>query len=417
MTTSSVAPLGETLIARLDEAARHSQPGPGVTRLFCSAEHRGVLTLIEAWMRRAGLSPELDAAGNLVGRCPRAQAGEKTLILGSHQDTVIEGGKYDGMLGVALPLLALEALGEAGITLPYGIEVVAFGDEEGTRFQSTLIGSRALAGGFDPASLAARDADGTSLGEALADFGGDPERIPGLARDPASVLGYCEVHIEQGPVLERRDHAVGIVTSLTGIERHRVTVTGKAGHAGTTPMAGRRDALVGAAEMVVAADRRLNATDDLVGVVGKLAVRPDAVNVIPAETTFTLELRSPHAEVRHHGREAILDDCRRLAAERDLEVTIESTYQAEAVECADWLIEALEAACEASGEPAERLFSGAGHDGLAMHALTDIGMLFVRCRDGLSHHPDEAISAADADAATRVLMTFLQALPGRLPRG
>ncbi|QPP48939.1 MULTISPECIES: allantoate amidohydrolase [unclassified Halomonas] len=399
--------LGRQLMARLDEAARHSRPGPGVTRLFCSDEHRAVLELIADWMRQAGLTPELDASGNLVGRNARAMAGEKTLIMGSHQDTVVEGGKYDGMLGVALPLQALQALKEAGTELPYGIEVVAFGDEEGTRFQSTLVGSRALAGTFDPASLEARDTDGVTLGEALKGFGGDPARIPELARNPEQVLGFVEVHIEQGPVLEQRDHAVGVVTALTGIERHRMRVTGKAGHAGTTPMAGRRDALVGAAGMVVEADRILNATEELVGVVGKLEVRPNAVNVIPAEVTFTLELRSPDADVRERGRREILEAFERHAEARGLELSVEPTYQAEAVACADWLIEALEKACRGCGEPAERLFSGAGHDGLAMHDLTDIGMLFVRCRDGLSHHPDEAISGEDAGRATQVLMRFL----------
>ncbi|MFW3616572.1 allantoate amidohydrolase [Billgrantia antri] len=405
--STTQAALGQQLMARLDDAARHSQPGPGVTRLFCSDEHRAVLELIADWMRQAGLTPELDASGNLVGRNERARQGERTLIMGSHQDTVAEGGKYDGMLGVALPLQALQALEEAGTELPYGVEVVAFGDEEGTRFQSTLIGSRALAGTLDPESLKARDADGVTLGEALKAFGGNPQEIPQLARRPEAVIGFVEVHIEQGPVLEQRDHALGIVTALTGIERHRMVVTGKAGHAGTTPMPGRRDALVGAAEMVVEADRILNATDDLVGVVGKLEVRPNAVNVIPAEVNFTLELRSPHTGLREQGRREVLEACQRLAQARGLELSSERTYQAEGVDCADWLVEALEQACRGCEEPAERMFSGAGHDGLAMHDLTDIGMLFVRCRDGLSHHPDEAISVEDAGHATQVLMRFL----------
>ncbi|MBZ5876856.1 MULTISPECIES: M20 family metallo-hydrolase [Chromohalobacter] len=406
--------LGQQLMARLDEAARYSQPGAGVTRLFCSEEHRRVLTLIGDWMREAGLTPELDASGNLVGRNARALAGERTLILGSHQDTVIEGGKYDGMLGVALPLQALQALKEEGIELPYGIEVVAFGDEEGTRFQSTLIGSRALAGTFQVETLDAKDVDGVSLGEALRDFGGDPGAIPALARAPEQVLGFCEVHIEQGPVLEQRDHAVGVVTALTGIERHRITLTGKAGHAGTTPMPGRHDALVGAAEMVVEADRVLNATQELVGVIGKLDVRPNAVNVIPAEATFTLELRSPDPRVRRVGREQLLGTFADIAEVRGLSLDMQPTYSAEAVNCADWMVEALEGACEECGQPAERLFSGAGHDGLAMHDVTDIGMLFVRCRGGLSHHPDEAITTEDAEAATRVMMAFLCGLPARI---
>ncbi|WP_447555074.1 allantoate amidohydrolase [Vreelandella sp. EE22] len=402
--------LGLVLIDRLNEAALCSEPGPGVTRLFCSRAHREVLTVISRWMEQAGLTPQLDAAGNLVGRCPKAQAGEKTFIMGSHQDSVIEGGKYDGMLGVALPLLALEALNRENVTLPYGIEVVAFGDEEGVRFPTTLVGSKALAGSITPEQLEVRDVEGVSLKEALTAFGCSPADIASVARDPANTLGFLEVHIEQGPILEQRDHAVGIVTALTGIERHQVTLSGKAGHAGTTPMSLRSDALVGAAEMVVAIDRVLQETEELVGVVGKLDVHPNAVNVIPGRVTFTVELRSPEPTKRQYGRKAITDVMKAVAKRRGLTLDMDNTYSAEAVSCADWIMESMEEACLGAGQPAERLFSGAGHDGLAMQALTDIGMLFVRCKDGLSHHPDEAITAADGEVATRVVMAFLRRL-------
>lgn len=402
--------LGQILIERLDEAARCSAPGAGVTRLFCSQEHRDVLPTISRWMEQAGLAPQLDAAGNLVGRCPRAQAGEKTFIMGSHQDSVIEGGKYDGMLGVALPILALEALKREGVTLPFGIEVVAFGDEEGVRFPTTLVGSKALAGNVTPDQLDAQDAQGVTLAEALTAFGCNPEQIPAVARDPVNTLGFLEVHIEQGPILEQRHHAVGIVTALTGIERHKVTLRGKAGHAGTTPMPMRYDALVGAAEMVLAVDSVLQRTDKLVGVVGKLDVHPNAVNVIPAEVTFTVELRSPERVTRQRGREAIYAAMEEVATRRGLMLEMETTYSADATACADWMMTSLEKACAQVGQPAEPLFSGAGHDGLAMQALTDIGMLFVRCKEGLSHHPDEAITAEDGEAATRVVMAFLQQL-------
>ncbi|WP_249977318.1 allantoate amidohydrolase [Vreelandella olivaria] len=402
--------LGQILIKRLDEAALFSEPGPGVTRLFCSPEHRNILPLISHWMEQAGLTPELDAAGNLVGRCPKAQAGGKTFIMGSHQDSVIEGGKYDGMLGVALPLLALEALRHEGITLPYGVEVVAFGDEEGVRFPTTLVGSKALAGSITPNQLEARDTQGISLKEALITFGCSPENIPAIARDPVNTLGFLEVHIEQGPILEQSDHAVGIVTALTGIERHQVTLIGKAGHAGTTPMSMRHDALVGAAEMVLAIDSVLQGTDDLVGVVGKLDIHPNAVNVIPALVTFTVELRSPEAAIRHQGRDAVEAIVKEVATRRELAFDMENTYSADAVACADWIMQSLEEACTQVDQPVERLFSGAGHDGLAMQALTDIGMLFVRCKAGLSHHPDETITANDGETATRVLMAFLKQL-------
>lgn len=399
--------LGNRLMMRLEEAARYSRPGPGVTRLYASEEHRRLLPLLEDWMRRAGLEPALDAAGTLVGRCPRALAGEPALILGSHQDSVIEGGKYDGMLGVAMPLLALEALREEGREPGCAVEVVAFGDEEGVRFPSTLVGSRALAGSVDPAVLDGRDAQGVSLREALATLGVDASGLAEVAREPDKVLGYVEVHIEQGPVLEAEGLAVGVVTALTGIERHHLRVEGKAGHAGTTPMAGRQDALVGAAAMVMEADRLLNEHDDLVGVVGQLTVRPGAVNVIPADVTFTLELRSPQHAVRLAGRRQILDAMADIAAARGLSLTTSLGYEAEGVDCAEWLIEALEQACSVAGQKTRRLFSGAGHDGLAMHDLTDIGMLFLRCRDGLSHHPDEAITAEDAEVGTQVLMALL----------
>ncbi|HET8791543.1 MAG TPA: allantoate amidohydrolase, partial [Modicisalibacter sp.] len=403
--------LGHDILQRLDEAATCSQPGPGVTRTFCSDEHRQVLILIERWMQAAGLSTQRDAAGNLIGRSPRAQAGEPTLIIGSHQDTVTNGGKYDGMLGVVLPLAALEAMHRAGDELPYGIEVVAFGDEEGTRFQSTLVGSRALAGTFRSEMLDAEDAEGISMGQALQAFGGDPQRIATLARDPERTLGFFEVHIEQGPVLENRNLAVAAVTALTGIERHRLRVTGKAGHAGTTPMDVRQDALVAAARMVVAVDDHLQATPDLVGVIGKLAVRPNATNVIPATVEMTLELRSPQDALRRRGRETLIQQLHDIARHAGVSLDIEQTYEAQGVACADWMIEGLKAAMQRCQLTPHAMYSGAGHDGLAMHDLTDIGMLFVRCRDGLSHHPDESITAEDAETAARVLIEFLKGFP------
>lgn len=404
---SSAGDLGRRLMERLDEASAYSLPGQGVTRLYASEEHRRLLPLLSSWMRLAGLEPELDAVGNLVGRCPRALAGEPALILGSHQDSVIEGGKYDGMLGVAMPLMALEALRDQGREPSCAVEVVAFGDEEGVRFPSTLVGSRALAGTLDPKVLEGQDKEGVTLRQALKRLGADPARLAEERRDPERVLGYLEVHIEQGPVLESEGLALGVVTALTGIERHQVKVSGRAGHAGTTPMNARRDALVGAAQMIGETDSLLRRLDTLVGVIGQLSVRPGAVNVIPSEVEFTLELRSPDTDKRIDGRRQIFASLADIAQERGLELTTCKNYEAEGVACAEWLIHTLEQACREEGQPTRRLFSGAGHDGLAMNELTDIGMLFLRCRDGLSHHPDEAITAEDAEAGTRVLMRLL----------
>ena len=408
--------LGQLVYDRLEEAAQFSQSGPGVTRLFLSPEHKQVATLIRDWMTQAGLHTEIDAAGNIVGRDAKAQQGTPTLIMGSHQDTVVSGGKYDGMLGVALPIAVVGDLYNRNIDLPFGIEIVAFGDEEGTRFQSTLVGSRALAGTFDPKALEATDDHGISVRAALRDFGCNPDAIATLKRARKNTLGFLEIHIEQGPVLESRDLPVGIVTALTGIERHRVLIKGKASHAGTTPMDKRQDALLAAADIIHKVNQVCRETEGMVGVVGKIEVSPNAVNVIPDTVDLTIELRAPERTVRLNGRGAILSSLGTIAQNRTVAITVDKTYEAEGVPCADWMMNGLEAAIGKQGLAPLRLFSGAGHDGLAMHDLCDIGMLFVRCKDGLSHHPDEAITAADADIAAHVLAEYLQNLARFCPK-
>lgn len=401
--------LGTAIMHLSEAAARHSEPGPGVTRVLGSAEHRALLVDLTQWMREAGLSTELDAAGNLVGRTATIE-NAPTLIIGSHQDTVRQGGKYDGMLGILLPLVVLKDLHEQGQPLAVNVELVAFSDEEGARFASTLVGSSALAGTFDPALLEATDPHGESLAQALRDLGANPDDIPALARDPAKVCGYLEVHIEQGPVLESLGLPVGVVTAITGIERHAVSLIGKAGHAGTTPMALRKDALVAACDVVQAVDQHCRQTDDLVGVVGELVVTPNAVNVIPSRVDLTIELRSPKTAVRLNAREALFADIAKRLAASGCEFQHRLTYQQSEVRCADKVQLQLRQAIEQAGFESHSLFSGAGHDGLAMAHLTDVGMLFVRCKDGLSHHPDESITAEDAEAAAQVLKHYLMNL-------
>lgn len=403
--------LGKEILQRLESAAACSEPGPGVTRFSFTAEHRAVGALIEEWMRRAGLSTHWDDAGNLVGRLEGDGSDRRTLIFGSHQDSVRSGGRYDGMLGIVLPLVCLEALRERGAMLPYPVEVIAFSDEEGGRFTTSLLGSKGVAGGFDPAVLAMQDAHGVSLEQALREFGADPGGIPALARRPEDVRAFVEVHIEQGPVLEAAGQAVGVVTALTGIERHRLSLSGKASHAGTTPMESRRDALVGAAGIVLELERVCRETRDCVGVVGELEVTPNVVNVIPAHARLTLELRSPEDAIRVDARERILGAAGRIAEAHGLELESALVYEQSAVSCAPWLIGELgQAVAETTGERPLELFSGAGHDGLAMARLTDIGMLFVRTPEGLSHHPDEALAAEDAGVAAAVVLRLLERL-------
>jgi allantoate deiminase len=390
----------DSLMDRLAALARVSDDEDGLTRLFLSPAHQRAIRMVEGWMRAAGLATQVDAIGNLVGR--NAVAG-KRLILGSHIDTVRNAGRYDGNYGV---LAAIEAVRRAG-ALGFGVEVIAFGDEEGVRFPRTLCGSRAVAGVFEPAALAGLDSDGVSLAAALRDFGCDPDGIPGVAREPAEILGYVELHIEQGPVLEARRLAAGVVTAINGASRYRVSVGGAAGHAGTVPMAMRRDALAAAAEMVLAVEAVARATSDVVATVGAVAVRPGAPNSIPGAVDFSIDLRAPADAGRLAAGVAIIAALERIAASRQVDLALTRTHDAPATACAPWLQQKLGAAVAAVTGETFSLPSGAGHDAMAMAALCPVGMVFVRCAGGISHTPDESITEEDAEMGINILVEFL----------
>jgi allantoate deiminase len=323
---------------------------------------------------------------------------------------VRDAGKYDGNLGVVAAIQAVAELHARGERLPFAVEVLAFGDEEGVRFPVTLTGSRAVAGILDPAALDARDAGGVSVREALQRFGCNPFEIPDMPRRKEGVLGYVEVHIEQGPVLEAEGLPVGVDTAITGASRFIIDVVGVAGHAGTVPMNLRRDALAAAAEMVLAVERTALETLDLVATVGRVEARPGAVNVIPAGARFTIDIRSPSDAVRKAAVARLEQEFREIARRREVEAGLERSYDEAAAVCAPWLIEQLEAAVTRCGVRPLRLPSGAGHDGLAMVTLCPIAMLFVRCEGGISHNPAESITAEDAEVAVRVLLDFLRHL-------
>mgnify|MGYP002715673173 FL=1 len=401
---------GRTLMDRLDAFAAISAEPDALTRLFLTPEHRAAADRLMAWMAEAGMAARIDAAGNVVGRYEGTRPGLPALLIGSHIDTVRNAGKYDGNLGVLAGVAAVAELHRRGERLPFAVEVVGFGDEEGVRFPVTLTGSRALAGRFDPAALDAVDADGIGYADALRAFGGDPDAIASAARDPADILAYVEAHIEQGPVLEAESLGVGVVTGINGASRYRVTVGGTAGHAGTVPMSLRRDALAGAAEMILSVERRAQAIPDLVATVGRIEAKPGAVNVIPGGTVFTIDIRSPDDTVRLSAMEAIADDFAAIAARRALALSIEKTHDAPATACAPALIDQLSAAVERCGLPPRRLPSGAGHDAMAVASLCPVGMLFTRCRGGISHNPAESITVEDADLTVRVLLDFIRHL-------
>lgn len=403
-----LAPDGDEVMRRLDDLALFSSDQGALTRLFLTTEHRQAIDQVEAWMQEAGMATHVDDVGNLVGRSAGVDADMPTLLLGSHIDTVRNAGKYDGNLGVIVAIQAVRRLRAERIALPFAIEVIAFGDEEGVRFPVTLNGARAVAGRFDPAALDVCDASGVSLRRALTEFGCDPARIPGIRRDPAAVLGYVEVHIEQGPVLEERDLPVGIVTAISGASRFTITIDGVAGHAGTVPMNLRRDACTAAAEMILAVERVASMRRDVVATVGRIAIAPSAVNVIASRAEFSLDLRSPSDEARHAAVRDLKRAFEAIAAYRNVQSTIVAFYEEDAAVCSPAIVAALEKSVAAQGIAPLRLPSGAGHDGLAIANLCPFGMLFLRCAAGISHNPAEAVEAADVQMAVDVLVDFLR---------
>ena len=399
------------IMARIDELAAISETADGLTtRTFGSEALRRANALVGGWLRAAGLRVWTDGIGNLRGE--PARDGRPLLLLGSHLDTVREAGRFDGPLGVLTALACAEAAarGEYG-ALPFRLGVVAFSDEEGVRFGTSYLGSDVLAGNpFDAARLALTDADGVTLAQAIRDFGGDPDALAADALDPAAeggLAGYVEVHIEQGPVLEANELPVGVVSAIAGQSRFAFRFAGQAGHAGTVPMALRRDALAGAAEFIMAVET--HALDDagLMATVGRLEVRPGAGNVIPGAAAGSLDVRSPRDAQRQSAGAALHAEAERLAVRRGLTLGWREVQAHDATPCDAGLRARLARAVEAAGHRALELPSGAGHDAVALARRLPVAMLFVRCKDGLSHHPLEDAGLADVAAALNVLDNFL----------
>jgi allantoate deiminase len=401
--------LGEEIVARINRLAGISETPEHLTRIFLTPEHRQAADLILSWMRDAGMSAHLDAIGNACGRYEGERPGLPCLMLGSHYDTVRDAGKWDGPLGLITAISCVADLNKRGRRLPFAIEVVGFADEEGVRFASTLLGSRAVAGTFDESVLDAHDRAGISMREALTKFGLDPDHIGAAARARRELLGYVELHIEQGPVLEEKELPVGVVTAISGATRLAANLTGMAGHAGTVPMALRRDALAGAAECITAVEEFCKTDmDGLVGTVGYITAMPGATNVIPGCVSFTLDIRAP---TDAHRKLAVADIVRKIEAiaqRRELALRLDVTHENRTVPCAPWLKAQVADAVAAEGYPVFELPSGAGHDGMAMIDISDVAMIFVRCRGGISHHPDEHVEVADANAGARVLLRLIE---------
>jgi allantoate deiminase len=395
----------------LDELGRVSDERGHLTRTFLSPAMRRANRLVGGWMRDAGLAVREDATGNLIGGLRSEQRDAPTLLIGSHLDTVRDAGRFDGALGVLLPIIAVAELRDRRVVLPFNIEVLGFSEEEGVRFSSAYLGSKGFAGRLRAADLRLRDADGISVREAIRRWNGTRTGDKRLGVKPlhrSRLLGYVEVHIDQGPVLDAEGLAVGVVSAIAGQTRGRIIFRGRAGHAGTTPMALRRDALVGAAEFTLFVESLARRSPPFVATVGTAAVSPGAPNVIPGEVILSLDVRHHSDRFRRSALRELLAGAKKIAKTRGLKFSWEVTQDNDAVACSPELSATLERSVTAIQGRSRRLVSGAGHDGVVMSSITPIAMLFVRCRGGLSHHPDEYASPADLKLALNVMVDFLE---------
>ena len=433
-----IAAAARRVMARCDELARVSAAADSIERVYLSPEHARVNRLAAEWMREVGMRTWQDAAGNQVGRIepvgdasggrvPSRSGGDPSggrvpsrsdgvsrpaLLLGSHLDTVLDAGRYDGIVGVLIALEVVRLLRvptDTGwaVPLPFAIEVIAFSDEEGTRFGKALLGSSAVAGAWDDTWWTLTDADGVSLRQAFLEFGLDPARVGEAARSSDELVGYLEAHIEQGPELDRADEPLAVVSSIASARRFQLAVEGEARHAGGTPYDMRRDALLGASEAALAVERICAAEHHIIGTVGRFEAFPGAVNVIPGEVRFSLDLRGEFDGERDRVWQLLSRDLDEIMGRRGLRWAAREIHSAPAVFCAPLLQDVVAAGIRSTlpvrAEAPPVIFSRAGHDGMALGAITDVGMLFLRNPDGISHHPDEAVSAGDVAHGIRAL--------------
>ena len=411
-----VAPeLGNRVWDWAEALALHSDPDYAergeLTVTYLTDAHRAVAAQLVAWMRDdCGFDDvSIDAVGNVVGVYHGVDPGAPRLLTGSHYDTVRNAGKYDGRLGILVPMAAVRELARAGRRLPFGIEVVGFAEEEGQRYRATFLGSSALSGRFDPRWLEQADADGVTMREAMIHARLAVDDIAKIRRDRARYLAFVEVHIEQGPVLTDADMPLGIVTSINGSLRYAGEIIGMASHAGTTPMNGRRDAAAATAEALLYVEKRASATPGVVGTIGMLDVPNGSINVVPGRCRFSLDIRASTDPVRDACAADVLSEMNRICDRRGVRLALQETMRASAAPCADAWREHWERAVARLGLPVHRLPSGAGHDAMKLHEMMPQAMLFVRGQNaGISHNPLESITNDDAELAVHAFTGLVE---------
>lgn len=406
-----MSPAAERVMARADALAAISETPDALTRVYLSTQHLQANQLVGEWMRQAGMTVWQDSVGNICGRYEAAQEGAQAVLLGSHLDTVRNAGRYDGMLGVLTAIEVVDGLHQQGRHLAQAIEIVGFGDEEGTRFGITLLGSRGVTGTWPQGWLETCDARGISVAQAMVQAGLDPARVALAARHQDDFSACLELHIEQGPCLEQEGLALGVVEAINGARRLSCRFTGEAGHAGTVPMNHRKDALSAAAEWMVLIE---NATrqrgGNLVATVGELRCLPGAVNVIPGEVALSLDIRGPQDAPLDALLTELLAQAQTIAARRGLSFGAEEFYRIAATPCDARLRHLLGDAVTSVQGRSLSLPSGAGHDTIALAERWPVGMLFVRCRGGVSHHPAESVMAEDVALAIEAFGRAVRAL-------
>jgi len=401
--------IAHEIMERLHLLAQHTEQDGMMTRTYLTAAHRGAAGQIAAWMRDAGMTVRRDAVGNVIGQYEGTEEGRAMLMTGSHFDTVRNGGIYDGLLGIVLPISCVATWHRAGRRFPFPIEIVAFSEEEGVRFKAPMLGSRAIAGTFQKTVLDHSDASGITMREAMQMADLDPDKIAAAAAVKNSIAAFIEVHIEQGPVLLNEDLPLGIVTAISGATRYMLELEGLAGHAGTVPMTMRHDAAMAAAEFALFVEQRCSNVDGLVGTIGQWSVPNGATNVIPGRCTLSLDIRAGENAVRLAAAQDIEAELERICTKRGVRSTLTKTYDTSSASCAEWLQEGWRAALALNNCSPRLLPSGAGHDAMAIAAIAPIAMLFVRCGNGgISHNPAETMAAEDASIAADVFMDFVE---------
>jgi beta-ureidopropionase / N-carbamoyl-L-amino-acid hydrolase len=399
-----------------EDLARHSDPGFAekgqLTVTYLSDAHRACGQQIATLMREVGFDEvSIDAVGNVVGRYHGARPEARYLMTGSHYDTVRNGGKYDGRLGIYVPIACVRELHRSGRRLPFGIEVVGFAEEEGQRYKATFLGSGALVGQFNPDWLEQKDADGITMRQAMAHAGLDVAQIPAIRRDPAHYLGFVEVHIEQGPVLNEMQLPLGVVSSINGSVRFVGELIGVACHAGTTPMDRRSDAVCGLAELALFMEQRARQDGDSVATIGQLNVPAGSINVVPGRCQFSMDLRAPNDAQRDAMLSDVLAELDRICQRRGLGLKLEETMRAPAAPSAPAWQARWEAAVASLGLPVHRMPSGAGHDAMKLHEVMPQAMLFVRGQNsGISHNPLESTTNDDMQLSVQAFMHVLEHL-------